>query len=106
MLGLARVPAKTQTVEEFVRQRAAEVRREHEDTDGADDGVASAQRDTGAIVVDGELVSTESGPGAAQGDLSERPAPGPAPGPVPLPGIDIELTSIPERELYSDEVSP
>lgn len=103
-LGLEREPQKALSVEEYVRERAAKVRGEHEDTDGADDGVASAQRDTGAIVVDGELVSTESGPGAAQGDESEHPAPAPAPGPVPLPGV--ELAAIPQRELQPDEVSP
>ena len=106
-LGLRRVAKSVPSVEQYVREQAAKVRREHdehENAGGADDGVASAQRDTGAMVVDGELVSTESGPGAAQGDESEHPAPAPAPGPVPLPGI--ELAAIPERELQPDEVSP
>ena len=95
-IGTGRKAAKIQSVEEFVRERAAKVRREHEYAGGADDGVASAQQDTGAIVVDGELVSTSTtGRGVAQGRVENPRA-------VPLPGVE----GIPQRELEPDEVSP
>lgn len=98
MLGLERRAKPVPTIEQYVREQAAKVRREYEGMVGADDDGSSAQ-DTSDNARDGELVSTEAGPGTAPGDESEHhPVPAPAPGPVPLPGIDIELTA--------DEVSP